>query len=176
MVESFCVVDENDNVIGKASREECHETNKSIHRSVCVLVINDRNEMFLQRRSETKDLYGGYYTGSATGHVDYGEDYETAAQRELLEELGIRAPIKRISKFRSFSNVEREISALYLCRYNGPIKLNEEEISEGFFLSLRQISEDLHTGRRKFAYGFKIAFENFLRRIQECRGDVGQLI
>ncbi len=167
MVEFFYVVDEDDDVIGKATREECHKSNKNIHRSVYIFVINDRDEIFLQRRSETKDLYGGYYTGSATGHVDYGEDYETSARRELEEELGIIAPIKKVCKFKSFSDIEREISVLYVYHYNGSMKFNEKEISEGIFMSPKQIEEDLDNGKKKFAYGFKVAFEEFLKNTQQ---------
>jgi len=171
MVEYFYVVDENDNVIGKATREKCHKNNRIIHRSVYVFVLNDKNEMFLQKRSEHKDLYGGYYTGSATGHVDFGEDYDEAARRELKEELGIEAPLKLVCKFKSFSKIEREISALYVCRYNGPIKFNEKEISEGIFMNLGEIKKELKTGKKKFAYGFKIAFEEFLKHFQSPNKD-----
>ena len=163
MAEFFYVVDENDNVIGRATREECHKSNRRIHRSVYIFVINSRDEIFLQRRSRTKDLYGGYYTGSATGHVDYGEDYDEAAQRELKEELGIEAPLTKVCKFKSFSNIEREISVLYTCHHNGPIGFSEKEVSEGIFMSLNQIKEELGSGRKRFAYGFKVAFEKFLK-------------
>lgn len=167
MVEFFYVVDENDNVTGKATREECHRSNRYIHRSAYVFVINDKSEMFLQRRSESKDLYSAYYTGSATGHVDYGEDYEQSAERELEEELGIEAPLREVCKFKSFSDIERDISVLYVCRYNGPIRFNKKEISEGVFVSLSQIKEELNSGKRKFAYGFKLAFEEFLKYGQD---------
>ncbi len=166
MAEYFYVVDEEDNVIGKALREECHR-NRLIHRSVYVFVLNDENKLFIQKRSENKDLYKGYYTGSATGHVDYGEEYDEAARRELKEELGIEAPITRICKFKCFSDVEREISALYLCRYNGPIRFDREEISEGLFMSLEDIKRDMETGKRRFALGFKTAFKEFLKFMGE---------
>jgi isopentenyl-diphosphate delta-isomerase type 1 len=94
MPEYFYVVDEEDRVIGKAAREECHSGSRLIHRSVYVFVLNEENELLLQRRSMAKDLYPGYYTASATGHVDYGEDYVDAARRELKEELDINAPLK----------------------------------------------------------------------------------
>jgi len=163
-MEYFYVVDEDDNVIGKASREECHKGNSLIHRSVYVFVINGKNEVFLQKRSKMKDLYPGYYTGSATGHVDYGETYEDAAKRELKEELGIEGvPLTFVCKFKSFSRIEREISALFICRYDGPIKIDEEEIEEGGFYSIPEIEEALRSGEKKFAHGFKVAFKEFLK-------------
>ncbi|MEM3180356.1 MAG: NUDIX domain-containing protein, partial [Candidatus Bathyarchaeia archaeon] len=126
--EELCVVDEDDNVVGRAPRSECHRS-KLMHRSVYVIVFNDRGEVFLQKRSLKKDLYPGYETCSVSGHVGYGESYEEAARRELIEELGIEAPLKEVCKFKCFSEEEREISTLFICHYNGPLKLNSDEIA-----------------------------------------------
>jgi len=164
MTEYFYAVDENDKVLGKATREECHSKN-IIHRSVYIFVLNDKDELFLQKRSESKDLYGGYYTGSATGHVDYGEEYEAAARRELEEELGIKATLRFLCKVKSFSGTEREISSLYLCRHSGLIRFNKAEIDEGFFMSVKEIRRELETGEKKFAHGFNVAFGELLKHL-----------
>ena len=161
--EYFCVVDEADNVIGAASREECHSNAKLIHRSVYIFLVNSRGEILIQKRSVNKDLYPGFYTASATGHVNYGEDYDDAAKRELKEELGVDAPLRRLCKVKSFSDVEREISMVYVCRYDGPIRFDRNEIDEVIFMSIDDIERSLKTGDKKFAYGFKVAFKEFLR-------------
>lgn len=165
--EYFYVVDEDDNIVGKATREECHSNSGLIHRSVYIFVMNDKNELFLQRRSMTKDLYPGYYTGSATGHVDYGEDYDEATRRELKEELGIDAPLQKLGKVKSFSETEKEISSLYFCRYNGKVEFNKKEITEGLFMKIEDVKRDLETGEKKFAYGFKVAFKELLMYIED---------
>ncbi len=161
--EYFYVVDEDDNVIGAASREECHSNAKLIHRSVYVFLVNSRGEILIQKRSVNKDLYPGFYTASATGHVNYGEDYDAAAKRELKEELGVDAPLRRLCRVKSFSDVEREISMIYVCRYDGPIRFDRNEIDEVIFMSVDDIERSLKTGDKKFAYGFKVAFKEFLR-------------
>ncbi|KYH40376.1 MAG: NUDIX hydrolase [Candidatus Bathyarchaeota archaeon B63] len=156
-------------MIGVASREECHSNPSLIHRSVYVFVLNRRGEVFIQRRSVEKDLYPGFYTASATGHVEYGEGYDEAAWRELMEELGIDAPLHRLGKVKSFSGAEREISMIYFCRYDGPMRLERDEISEGLFMTLEEIKRSIETGERRFAYGFKVAFEEFLRALPMVR-------
>ncbi|MCX8171803.1 MAG: NUDIX domain-containing protein [Candidatus Bathyarchaeota archaeon] len=163
--ERFCIVDENDNVIGWAYRSECHKKGL-IHRSVYVIVLNNRGEVFIQRRSMSKDLYPGLYACSASGHVEYGESYEEAARRELMEELGINAQLKYIGKFKCFSKTEREFSALYLCHHNGPIKLNSEEISEGKFMSIEEIKRMLEYCGDKFALGSILALKEFIKYIE----------
>jgi isopentenyl-diphosphate delta-isomerase type 1 len=164
--EYFYVVNEDDKVIGKATREECHSNPRLIHRSIYIFVLNDQNEVFIQKRSMSKDLYPGYYTGSATGHVDYGETYDSAAKRELKEELGIEAPLQKLGKFISSSEFEREISALYLCRFNGSVKFNPQEITEGAYMSIDEIKRNLDSEEKKFAEGFKEAFKELLKHIR----------
>ena len=44
-------------------------------------------------------LYPGKITSSAGGHVDEGENYKTAALRELKEELGISTPLRDLGRF-----------------------------------------------------------------------------
>jgi len=156
MSEYFWVVDEEDHVIGKETREKCHN-NQLIHRSVYIFLNNSKKGIFIQKRSIMKDLYPGYYTGSASGHVNFGETYDQAAFRELEEELGIKAHLRRIGKFKCFSEIEKEISTVYLCNYDGDITINEDEISQGLFLNLKQIDEDIKRGKKKFALGFKLA-------------------
>ena len=158
MSEYFWVVNKEDHVIGKETREKCHNT-KLIHRSVYIFLNNSKKGIFIQKRSMMKDLYPGYYTGSASGHVSFGETYDQAALRELEEELGVRAQLKRIGKFKCFSEMDNEISTVYLCNYDGDITLNEDEISHGLFLNLKQIDEEIRHGKKKFPLGFKLALD-----------------
>lgn len=173
--EELYVVDEDDNVIGHAPRSECHRR-KLMHRSVYVIVFNDRGEVFLQKRSLKKDLYPGYEACSASGHVGYGESYEETARRELMEELGIEAPVREVCKFKCFSDEEREISALFICHYNGPLKPNNEEISGGEFVSIQDLRRILERGERKFAYGSILALKEFLKYLEENKLDFSSLL
>src|SRR5476651_2121401 len=86
--EIFDVVDELDRVIGQAPRVEVH-ARKLRHRAVHILLFNPQGELYLQKRSATKDSFPLCYDSSASGHVDTGEDYAACAVRELREELGI---------------------------------------------------------------------------------------
>lgn len=54
------------------------------------LVFNEKGELLLLKRSELAEFKPGHYTIPG-GHVDPGEDFETAAKRELLEESGIKS-------------------------------------------------------------------------------------
>src|SRR3989338_2760551 len=88
MVEYIWQVDWDDNVIGKIERNECHEK-KLIHRSVVVLLFNKLGELWVNRRSTKKKIFGGLLDSSVSAHVEYGETPEMCAQRELGEKLGL---------------------------------------------------------------------------------------
>lgn len=53
--ELFDVVDEVDHVVGQATRGEVHKDKKFIHRSISIAVFNKKGELFLQKRTSSKD-------------------------------------------------------------------------------------------------------------------------
>ena len=80
--EVFDIVDHRDRVIGQAPRSKVHHLGL-LHRAVHILVFNARGELFLQKRSMSKDTFPGAWDSSAAGHLDAAEGYEEAAWREL---------------------------------------------------------------------------------------------
>ena len=53
------VVDADDRVVRRVSRAEMRRENL-LHRAVYLLVRNGRGELFVHRRTPTKDVYPGY--------------------------------------------------------------------------------------------------------------------
>lgn len=86
--EVFDVVDELDQVVGREFRREIHRRGL-LHRAIHIFWLRADGMLCLQRRSYAKDNCPGLLSSSCAGHVDAGEDYRTAAVRELHEELGI---------------------------------------------------------------------------------------
>lgn len=94
MAESLIsIVDEQDNPIGAATKAEVWAKGLR-HRIVHVMVENTEGAMLLQKRSAQMRLWPNCWTDSASGHVDAGEDYDTAAQRETTEELGMTGELR----------------------------------------------------------------------------------
>ena len=87
--ERFPLVDEAGQVIGSATRGECHNGSKLLHPVVHLHVFNSKGEVYLQKRPEWKDIQPGKWDTSVGGHLDYGETPEQALVREVREELGI---------------------------------------------------------------------------------------
>lgn len=91
------IVDANDCIVGAASRQEVHARGLR-HRACHMLVLNRSGEIYLQKRSATKDNNPGLWDTSAAGHVDSGESYLDCAVRELGEELGLKVAAQALQK------------------------------------------------------------------------------
>jgi isopentenyldiphosphate isomerase len=134
--EMFDLVNLEDRVIGSVRRGAAHRNPRLIHRSVQVVVFTSDGRLLLQRRAPTKDLFPGYLCAAASGHVMAGAGYEQTALRELLEEVGVTPAIVYVDKALVRSEVETEITALFVARCDGPFAFSPTETAGGVFLSL----------------------------------------
>jgi isopentenyl-diphosphate delta-isomerase type 1 len=138
--ELFDVVDEDDKVIGKASRKDCHE-NGLIHRSVMIFVFDSKGRVLVTKRTQNKDFFPGYYSIVLGGHVHSGESYEEAASREIEEEIGISTKPFLISFFKKRIPEERENVKVFGVVAKDKIKLNEDELESGEFFEFEGLEE-----------------------------------
>ncbi len=108
------IVDENDISLGDSSIQEARD--KGLwHRYIRLLVADGEGSFLLQLRGPQNRIFPECWDYSAAGHVDAGEDYETAAIRETREELGLGGvSIKEIEYFKS----EDRHGEQYLNRFN----------------------------------------------------------
>lgn len=141
--ELFIVVDRNDNVLGYKTRYECHHDKNFIHRTVGVLVFDRKGNILLQKRSLSKDTDPGKWGISCAGHVQKGQTYEEAAQREMEEELGIKKSFRKVKKFISADTIETQMAMLYKTQADGPFKPNPQEVERVEFFDVRQLPKRL---------------------------------
>lgn len=129
------IVDANDEVMGTARRGDIHAQGL-LHRAAHVLVFDHKGRLYLQKRSMNKDTHPGKWTTSASGHVDPGEDYLSAAKRELDEELGLDLELEFVGKIAAGPGTEGEFTAVYRAVTKQEPRPNPEEISRGGFFEL----------------------------------------
>ena len=156
--EWFPVVNEMGETIGKATRKECHSGSKQLHPVIHLHIFNDAGELYLQKRSMTKDIQPGKWDTAVGGHIDYGETVEEALRREVREELGITAFTPQfITRYVFESAIEKELVNTFRTIYNGEIKPDTEELDGGRFWSLEEIKSNL--GQNVFTPNFEQEFK-----------------
>jgi isopentenyl-diphosphate delta-isomerase len=101
--EPCILVNTEDEVLGEASKRECHlmqNGSSLLHRAFSLFVFNDKAELLLQQRSDSKITFPNMWTNTCCSHplaVDgetearEGWGARRAAQRRLEIELGVKA-------------------------------------------------------------------------------------
>ncbi len=158
--EVFDVVDEDDEVVGQATRGEVHARGWR-HRAIHIFIFNAAGELFLQKRSPWKDRHPNAWDSSAAGHLDAGETYAAAARRELREELGLDAETASRVDLREAANlgpareaIGWEFVRLFVARAEGPFRPPPEEVAWGGFFPVAIIREWTRGRPQDFAPGF----------------------
>lgn len=143
--EKITIVDEDDNEIDQVTRAEMRARNL-IHRATYILVFNRQGDLFVQKRTPSKDIYPGYYEIAAGGVVLAGESYERSAERELEEELGVKSHTLNLL-FDSFydDGKNRVWGRVFTCIYDGPMQLQEEEVESGEFMKIENVLAMMQT-------------------------------
>lgn len=137
------IVDRDNNSIGAVSRRIMRQQGL-IHRASYILVFNRSGELFLQKRTMSKDIYPGFWDLAAGGVVLAGESYEESAKRELREELGVAGVQLRRLFDQYYEDENNKVwGRIFACTSEGPFTLQAEEIDYGRFMSLVEI-EQLH--------------------------------
>ena len=153
--ELFDVVDVNDEVIRVAGRREVHD-NKLFHRSAHVLVYDEAGRLLVQRRGFNKECSPGLWDTSAGGHVSSGEDYKTAAERELTEELGLksRRPIEYLLKMPADRNTGQEFVGVFSAVTDEVPVLQVSEVAAARWLEIGELKAWIKRDRSQFTTVF----------------------
>lgn len=158
--EIFDVVDEQDVVVGVRPRHEVHRL-KLRHRAVHIFLFRSGGEMLIHLRAADKEEFPGVWTSSASGHVSSGEDYAESAQRELFEELGVDAPLRRIGKVAACAATSHEFTELFLARSDAAVNPDPQEIADTRWLNPVEIRQQLSESPEQFSPAFRLLFHEF---------------
>jgi isopentenyl-diphosphate delta-isomerase len=133
--ELVVLVDEQDQVVGSMPKSQVHTDHTPLHRGLSVYVFDDQGNVIVQQRADHKKTWPGVWSNSCCGHPQPGEPYETAAAREVKEELGVDVvDLKKVGdyryRFEKNGVVEHEICPVFSSRFTGEVRLDPREVKE----------------------------------------------
>lgn len=134
---------------------------RMLHRCTYVLVLDSARRLYAHRRTETKDVYPGFFDVTAGGVNAAGESYDDCARRELEEELGVVArPVFRF--LHRYDGPSGHVwGAAYDVVWDGAIRWQPEEVVWGEFVAIEEI--DAMAAREPFCPDGLEVFERWRR-------------
>ena len=170
--EQLILVDSSDNEVGHLSKALCHDGGGVLHRAFSLFLFNESGELLLQKRSETKRLWPGFWSNSCCSHPRRGESMDTATARRLNDELNIDTSLEHVYRFCYTANFgeagsENELCHVYLGTVDGDPQPNNSEISSVRFLSSNKLEQELNDSPQRFTPWFKQEWQELNSRYRE---------
>ncbi|KAL4578844.1 hypothetical protein LXL04_014975 [Taraxacum kok-saghyz] len=193
MFDDECIlVDENDNVVGHDTKYNCHlmekiEKENLLHRAFSVFLFNSKYELLLQQRSATKVTFPLVWTNTCCSHPLYRESeliaentlgVRNAAQRKLLDELGIPAEHVPVDEFTPLGRMlykapsdgkwgEHELDYLLFMVRDVAVNPNPDEVADIKYVNQEELKELLRKADAgeeglKLSPWFRLVVDNFL--------------
>lgn len=169
MSEYVVLVDDQDRDLDIMEKMEAHRKGL-LHRAFSVFILNNDNQLMLQRRALEKYHSGGLWTNTCCSHPREGEDIEEAAHRRLKEEMGFDCSVHKAFDFIYRAELdqgltEHEFDHLFIGRYNGEPDINPEEVAEWKWMSVEDVKDDLSQHPQNYTAWFTIIFDRFYQNL-----------
>ena len=170
-IEKVILVDENDNQVGVMPKLEAHQKGL-LHRAFSVFIFNSKYELLLQKRASSKYHSGGLWTNTCCSHPREGEEILDAANRRLIEEMGIETSLRKVYDFIYKAELDNDLTehefdhVLYGIYNEDPI-INKDEADDFKWIDMDSLNEDIKTNGNNYTIWFKIAFEYFYNYLKK---------
>ncbi len=168
--EQVILVNQNDEEIGLAPKMKAHEE-AWLHRAFSVFIFNDQGKLLLQQRAADKYHSPKLWTNTVCSHQRQGESNIEAGKRRLMEEMGMKAPLRELFHFiykAPFDNglTEHELDHVMIGFDNINPIINPDEVMDFRWESLENIQKDISRHPEKYTEWFKIIFANSYENLQ----------
>ncbi len=146
-IEWLPLVNTEGRIIGKGPRHNCHKGMKILHPVVHLHILNEGNELFLQKRAADKLVQPGKWDTAVGGHVSFGDSIREALIRETEEELGVKINgAEFMCKYPWETALEQELVYMFRLQINtrdSRIKINKQELEDGRFWTQNELIENI---------------------------------
>jgi isopentenyl-diphosphate delta-isomerase len=166
--EQLILVDTDDHEIGFLAKGEAHRGSGTLHRAFSLFVFNPAGALLVQQRADGKRLWPGYWSNSCCSHPRRGETMNRAIHRRLWEELGLRADLQFLFKFRYHAQYDRQGAEYELCWvYAGHSaerpRPNADEIAAWRYVTPQALQTEIASAPESFTPWFKLEWAHIPR-------------
>lgn len=110
------------------------------HRCVYIAVIDHQDRLLVHKRADWKDVFPSAWDLAFGGVCDVGEDWLPSAQRELMEEAGVRGELTDHGAVSFEAPGVALVGRLYSCRHEGPFAFNDGEVTDTQWVPLDELA------------------------------------
>lgn len=169
-VENVVLVDEQDNETGVMDKMEAHRSGK-LHRALSVFIFNTEGKWLLHKRAAGKYHSENLWTNTCCSHPRPQESVAAAAQRRLLEEMGLTCKIEHsfTLKYRAeleYGLIEHEYDHVFLGVSDAVPLSNPLEVSEWKYVSTGELVEMVKLFPEMFTAWFKLIYPQVAQKLK----------
>ncbi|MBD78410.1 MAG: isopentenyl-diphosphate delta-isomerase [Crocinitomicaceae bacterium] len=160
--EYVILVDDKDNAIGRMEKYEAHSKGV-LHRAFSIFLFNKNGELLLQQRAECKYHSANLWSNTCCGHPRPDEPTTIAANRRLMEELGIECKLSETFNFTYEAKmenglIEHELDHVFIGDFSENCHPNPREVKAWVYVPLDVIEHDINHFPNKYSEWFKLVF------------------
>ena len=161
-VEKVILVDTNDQEIGTMEKMEAHRKGL-LHRAFSVFIFNSNNELLIHQRAFEKYHSGGLWTNTCCSHPRKGETVIEAANRRLMEEMGMKCHLEHQFSFIYNKKLdkgltEHELDHVIFGFTDDLPNINKKEVATWKSLTIDNLEKDIRNSPNLYTEWFKICF------------------
>ncbi len=161
MIEHVILVNARDEPQGTAEKLEAHTAGR-LHRAFSVFVLNDQDQLLLQRRAAGKYHSPGLWSNTCCSHPRPGESTAGAASRRLVEEMGFTCDLEHAGSFLYRAEVggglvEHELDHLFVGRWSGAPDPDPAEVDGWRWIDLPGLRREVAASPASFTYWLRAA-------------------
>jgi isopentenyl-diphosphate delta-isomerase len=163
------LVDEHNNEVGLSDKMEAHRKG-FLHWAVSVFVLNSRGEWLLQQRAADKYHSNSLWTNTCCTHPYKNESNIEAANRRLLEEMGMTCDLIELFSFLYKEQLDNELTEHELdCVFVGCTDdlptINKKEVMNYTYICYEELKKDIDLHPQHYTVWFKMIVEKVQEHI-----------
>jgi isopentenyl-diphosphate delta-isomerase len=157
------LVDDKDAPMGFMEKMEAHQK-ALLHRAVSVFLVNSKGEWILQKRASNKYHSKGLWTNTCCTHPFPGESEIDAANRRLMEEMGMCCELQEVFSFiyrEKLDNglTEHEFDHVFIGQSDAIPLVDPDEVAQWAARSFDHIHRDILENPSRYTVWFRKIYQ-----------------